>query len=141
MSLKPQMPPASSIQHPASSLADRLPTLRRLRTEEELRALQAAAATDAHAPFAPSHLVHKNGEIVGYGSLGVVPLLTVWLHSAKVRPIETIGLMKSMEAVFNDRGAPCVVAAVDPKSPFAQAMPKLGWQAVGTFTLYLKTVY
>ena len=62
-----------------------LPTIRPIRTQAELDAVQKLANADGHALFNPTHLIQKEGEITGAFSIGKNPFMMVWTHSEKTK--------------------------------------------------------
>ena len=98
--------------------------------------LAAAAAADGHAVYAPTHLVQRDGQIVGGLSLGGLPLLFLWLDTQRVTPRETYQVWSAAAAELRGRG-PVIVPCTD-ASPLRPYLERLGGQRVGTAHLYLK---
>ena len=118
---------------------DWYPSLRRLRTPEQLAALQAAAASDNHAVVHPTHVITRNGEVVGYASiLAPVALVNVWLHSQKVHARDSLHLLKVGETLAAETGASAVLFPCSVDSPFIGHMERLGFERLGASTLNLK---
>jgi hypothetical protein len=114
------------------------PTLRRLAGQADLDAVQAAATRDDHVVLAPTHVVVRGGDIVGYGSLAAVPMLHVWLDSQRVKARESAMLLNMAEGILSAQGLRNVIVPCDPRSPFHPYMEKLGYTRLGTTTLNLK---
>lgn len=106
--------------------------------EEDVRPLVAAAAADGHMVIAPTDVIRRGGEVVGYGSLGGAPMVHVWLDSKRVRARETLMLLQYAEATLARQGARQVVMPCWANSPLAPYMAKLGYMKLGETTLYLK---
>lgn len=124
--------------------AARFPFLRPMRPEE-LPALRAAAATDAHQPVMPTHLVVRldeegREEIVGYASLQAVALLNVWVHSEKVRARESLMLLNTAENVAACNNLHVCAMPCAQQSPFRNLMHKLGYQFLGDTGLFIKRI-
>ncbi len=117
------------------------PWFRPLLTARDNEALIAAAATDNHVPLVPTHLVEKNGEIVGYGSVGAVPMLFVWVHSQKVSARESRGLLNLGENLMAlQYKGPFICCPCTAESPFFPFMRRLGYQSVGEAGFFLKRI-
>lgn len=111
-----------------------------LRTEDDLRALQAAALKDDHLVMAPSHLVRtEDSEIVGYFGIGNIPLLHCWLDSQRVRARDTVSLAQTTENMLWAAGATVIGCPVSPISPVYPHMARLGWHHLGDAQLHIKT--
>lgn len=105
------------------------PQMRRLRLAD-LEPLQEAAAGDNHIVIFPSHVAEQSGEIVGYASIGMVPLLHCWLHSQKVRARDSFRLLREVEAEAA-RISPVVMMPCATTSPFHPLMHRLGYHRLG----------
>jgi hypothetical protein len=103
-----------------------------------LGALRSAASADQHTVLAPTHLVIKGDEIVGYGSLGGLPTLHLWLDSHKVHAADSLRLLETAEALLADKNVRQVLVPCSEQSPFAQHMERLGFKKLGTTTLFTK---
>lgn len=104
----------------------------------QLEALKLAAASDGHTAIVPTHLVMKRGEIVGYASIGAVPVLNVWVHSQKVVKFESVRLLRQGEALLKERGYQFVILPVAENSPFRPYVQKLGYHTLGNASYNIK---
>lgn len=111
---------------------------RQIRTREELDRLVEAAKADAHRVVLATHVVEKDGEIVGYGSINAAPTINLWLDSKKVKPLDSIRLLHRLTDGLSFTGARHVLMPCADNSPFAPIMPQLGFEPLGHTTLYLK---
>jgi len=109
-----------------------------LTTQEQYQALLCAAAEDHHTVVGPTHIVVKGGQVVGYGSLGAVPMLNVWVHSAHVNKFESVRLLRQAESMLAALGARMVILPVDENSPFRKYVTKLGYKNLGNASYNLK---
>ena len=108
---------------------------------DDLDELTANAAADDHVAIAPTHVVEDDsGRIVGYGSIGAVQYMGVWLDSKRVNAMQSVKLLKQAETLAKEAGVNQVLMPCDPRSPFAPYMPKLGFQQLGTAIFNLKTL-
>jgi len=102
--------------------------------------LKHAAAQDNHTVIAPTHVVTKGGQIVGYGSLGGMPTLHVWLDSKQVHAVESLRLLETIEAVAASQGVRTVLMPCAEESPFAMHMERMGFTKLGATVLYVKNL-
>jgi hypothetical protein len=160
-------------------LLARLPWLRRLPSEQDLKQLkfeaswspaaqvqlnalvarlkelQAAAAADEHAMFHPTHIAERGAspspgtqglgsaggpaEILGFASMGAIPLVNVWFDRQKCKGRDSLTLFNMVEneaarAGFRTICVPCTV-----KSPLRPIIEKgLGYSYFGETGLFLK---
>jgi hypothetical protein len=106
--------------------------------ESDLRELHAAASRDNHGVLAPTHCILKNGEIVGYLSVGGIPLVNLWLDSQQVKARDTLEVMAKGEDMAREMGWEHYITPCDPKSPLYRFVSKLGYQVLGSATFLLK---
>ena len=110
----------------------------------ELQALQQelsrAAAADNHTVLGPTHVVLRDGEVVGYCSAGGLPTVHVWLDSKQVHAAESLRLLETLEAILSDNGVRAILMPCDGNSPFSSHMERLGFTKLGTTVLYVKTL-
>jgi hypothetical protein len=117
-----------------------LPLLRPLNTPEQLALLQEVAAQDNHTVVGATHLVWKDGQIAGYGSLGGIPVLNVWLDSRKVHARESLVLLNAAEAILANAGVRGVLMPCAENSPFKPYMQKLGYAELGETVMHIKQI-
>ena len=118
-----------------------LPTLRMLRTAEDVARLNHAAAADNHAAVWPTHLVEKHGKVAGYASIGAAVPLLVWLDPQQVQARDSLYLLNMAECMAANAGVRNLVVPVETTSPFHPAMEKFGYKrAQKPFDLFLKTL-
>ena len=101
-------------------------TIRPVR-HEELPKLQQLAAEDGHHVVGPTHVAVKDGDIVGYFSMGSIPMILTWLSTKHVVASDSLKNLRQIEATATINGHPviCIPCATD--SPFYQHMEKLGY--------------
>ena len=93
------------------------------------RSEPASAANDLPA--------EQGGEIVGYASVAMVPLMFCWAHSQKVRARDSFRLLHEVEAEAA-RICPTVVLPCAQTSPFYPLMGRLGYQRLGPADWHFK---
>ncbi len=109
-----------------------------LTTPQEFKDLQRYAAEDEHIVVVPSHLVMKGSQIVGYASVGSVPMLNCWVHSKHVNKHESVRLLRECEDMLAERGAQFCILPVAENSPFRPYVNKLGYTTLGSASYNLK---
>lgn len=124
----------------SADVSDHMLRVRPVRDVSQVKALVAAAAVDHHTVIAPTEIVWRGTEIVGYGSLGGAPMMHVWLDSKSVRPRESIALLATGETLLARHGHHSVIVPCWDGSPFAPHMERLGYTKLGTTTLYTKNL-
>lgn len=90
---------------------------------EELK--QNAEADEHSGVYCPTHVSVKGGEIVGYLSVGVVPVILTWQHREKVGPLDSLqllGFVRGSLQQYKHHLFPC-----DPASPYNRLLPKAGY--------------
>lgn len=97
---------------------------------QDLPALQAAAAADRHPVIAPTVVVKRGHEIVGYASIAQVSTVIIWLHSQKVVARESYRVFREIEARAA-RHAPQTIMPCAQDSPFRPYLPRLGYTVLG----------
>jgi len=107
---------------------------------EQVQELVQAAAADHHIVIAPSHLAMKEGEVVGYASIGSIPLFNVWLDSRKVQALDSLRLLKNAEAMARQMGVRQYLMPCAHTSPFHPHMERLGFTRLGFSELNWKRI-
>lgn len=107
---------------------------------EELADLTRAAAADGHVVVAPTHLARKDGEIVGYASIGGIMLINTWAHSRKLVARESFGLLFEVERIAAAMGAKEICLPCSADSPFARYIHKLGYAQLGMASYNIKAL-
>jgi len=97
-----------------------------------------AAMTDHHQIIAPTHVVLKGEEVIGYGSLGAVPMMFAWMHSRRATPRDSFTAWRLAEAAMRQRGIPAVCMPCEASSPFAPHLARQGYEILGTAQITMK---
>ena len=112
--------------------------IRLVRTNDEYEAVKVAAQADGHNEFFPTHqMTNGEGKIVGYLSLGAAPLVMFWMDS-KLPKFTSLTTINELENLAACSGLRTVVVPCTKESPFYPAMEKLGYHAIGDYTLFMK---
>jgi hypothetical protein len=115
---------------------DSLINIRTFRTED-MPALVANAAADNHAGvYAPTFVIEKHGEIVGYLSMAV-PTVLSWQDSKKMSAIDSLQEIKFIEGFLAQ--SPFICIPCDMESPYNRFLPKAGYiEYTKPVKLYIK---
>lgn len=114
-----------------------LPTVRKIRDEDERKAVIEAAVADNDQMQVPSHIIEKNGKIVGGWALANVPLVLVWHKSDAINAKESLYLNNTCRSIMNDRSDAPFVIACNNHSPYMNYMEKLGFKPIWETNLFL----
>lgn len=102
---------------------------------EDMKVLTANALADEHSGvYFPTDVFVKGGEIVGYNSIGAIPMVLSWQHRKKMGPLDSalvLGNILGATRQFKHICLPC-----DPDSPYH----KSGFLKKAGFTEYTKPV-
>lgn len=116
------------------------PTIRPIADQATLELAQRLAQADGHFLLNPSHVVQRNGEIIGAFSVARAPMLGVWMHSSKVGPRDSVHLLASIEDLMANAGAGLYVMPCEERSPYYEKMEKLGFVRMGACVLFMKAL-
>lgn len=114
-----------------------LPTARKILTAEEHGRVVQAAIADNDSMHYPTHVVEKDGKIVGAWGLGNVPLVMVWHKSDDISPKESMILNNNFRSIMNDRGNQQFFIACNSKSPYIDHMGRFGFKPVWPTNIFL----
>lgn len=104
---------------------------------EDMEMLIALAKADGHAVIAPTWLLFKGEQVVGY--LGTVPSILVWLDTQRVGVRDSIMAMNFFENQMAANGAQIIGVPCVANSPLRPFLPKAGYSDTGA-TLFLKNL-
>ena len=103
-----------------------------------LQQLAAAAAADAHGVINPTHVMVKEGRIIGYLSIGGLPVVQCWFDSKNPHATDSLKMIEHGETVCRTQGIREYAVACAETSPFSKHMERLGYTKLGTTTLWRK---
>ena len=112
------------------------PTVRLIEGDDRA-AVVAAMGADGHHWMGHSHLVERNGEIIGAAALGSVPLVVVWHARGRVQVRDAMHLKLVYDSIMETRGAGQYLIGCDKESPYAHLMGKGGFKPVWETQLFL----
>ena len=107
-----------------------VPSVRRITDPQQAEAILKIAREDNDGVMFPSHVVIKNGEIVGGVSLGVIPFVALWHHSQKTGPKDSLILKSIYDSIMETKGTPQYFIACNAASPYVTHMEQLGYNPV-----------
>lgn len=114
------------------------PTLRLLRKAEQLVGLMDMAAADNHRVVAPTFLIEKNGEVVGYIGLNSLPTFQGWFHTKKMNARDSLSIFNQVENLCRMQGMQQLALLLPLTSGFIEHTERLGYQELATVSLQLK---
>lgn len=106
----------------------------------ELELIAKAAQADDHYLIAPTHVVKKGGEIVGYWSVSGIPHVHLWHDSQKVTPRDSCILRNMMDTKISDLGYATYIMYCEDKSPYMPHVEKLGFHTIGKTNLLTRRI-
>jgi len=112
----------------------------RLRTEEDVKELNAAAKADNHSVVLPSHVLRKDGKIVGYFSVAPpgMPCVLAWLSTKDMPARESFHLINGIECQVAHAGCQAIMWPIPKDSPFYPLMEQMGYKNCGQYELFIK---
>ena len=117
-----------------------LPEIRKITTNEEYQATINASKMDNHNIHAPTHMLYKDGKIVGAWCLDGMPLTMIWHDSKNITVKDSMMLNKTIDTVMNDRGHKEYLMACDTDSPYTNYMQRFGHDILWTTNIYWKNI-
>lgn len=96
------------------------------------------ASRDNHTVLAPTHIMMRGDEILGYLSLGGIATVQCWFKSSVKNPRHSKDMIKHGETVFRERNVQTYVVACAEESPFTPHMERMGFRKLGTTVLWQK---
>ena len=109
-------------------------------TQEQADEVSNAAQSDDSGIFQPSHMVLKDGEIVGAFSVNM-SVGCWWMHKTKAKPRDSLAAFQSMEAIFADREINEYIMPCHQDSKFYSLMPRGGYEIIGRDTTVWNLFY
>ncbi|MBF8281259.1 MAG: hypothetical protein HW378_174 [Anaerolineales bacterium] len=122
----------------AGNVLERCLEVRPLREPADCDRLEIAADEDAYHPILPTHIIERDGEIVGCVGVNSLPLFRVWLHRTKVRARESVAILNVIENGYRAQGGGIVFSLLAPDSPFRAVQERFGYHALGLGVLLVK---
>ena len=92
-------------------------------SQEMLEEVKKAAYKDGHEPLFPTHVVTRDGEIVG-SFCTISPTVYWWLDSKKTNASDTALVLQSVDTLINNEGYIGYAMPVHPSSPYHKFLMK-----------------
>jgi ketopantoate hydroxymethyltransferase len=106
--------------------------------EADVPLLQKVAEADNHTVLAPTFIMEKGEQLVGY--LGLVPSVLVWLDTERVKGRDSLQVMNFYENWLSVNGHQIIAVPCVEKSPLRQFLPRLQYVDAGDTKLFLKNL-
>lgn len=112
----------------------------RFRSAEEAKELQELAKADNHSVILPTHVLRKDGKMVGYMSVGPVqmPCVLAWFSTKEMQARESFHLVNGIECQVAHAGGSAIMWPIPKNSPFYPLMESMGYKNSGDYTLFIK---
>ena len=118
----------------------KIPTLRKIH-DAGLKAVVAQAAKDDNDNMQmPSHVVLKDGEIVGGWQIAQMPLVLAWHHTQKVNAKDSMLINSTVESMMSTMGINQWFMACNSHSPFMSHMEKFGFNPIWSTNIFHKEI-
>lgn len=109
-------------------------------TQQNIEALAKKLQEDNHPLLFPSHLVSKDGNIIGAVSIGSTPVSFFWMHSKESSPLDSLIAIQVAENIARVNGQRVGLVACSETSPFYQQMDKLGYSPLMKTVIFHKSL-
>lgn len=122
-------------------ILEKFPSIYPVKTQDDLNAVAAAAAKDNHLTLYPTHYIKKDDEITGYLSVCVIPIVSAWMHTKLMKPIDSIIALSVAENMARAQGHKYVFEILNKESPFnAIAEKHLGLTKLADISIWGKSL-
>ena len=103
-------------------------------TERSLPNLSERMLADDHSVVMPTHIIRKDGDIIGAASVGAAPLVWWCMDSKKAKALDSVRAIKKLENEYASNGIHRAFIMCDKGSNFFPNMERLGnkkmWEGV-----------
>lgn len=106
--------------------------------ESDMEALKAVAAQDGHVVVAPTYVVEKGDQMIGY--IGVVPSVLIWLDQDRSSIRDSIQVMNFYENILLAQGVHIIGVPCSDKSPLKPFLPRVGYVGQDEMTMFFKNL-
>lgn len=103
-----------------------------------VEALQRQANADNHPVIAPTHVMLKGGQIIGYLSLGGLPTVHAWFDSHHKHAADSLKMIEHGETALREKGVRTFGICCAENSPFQPHMERLGFRLLGATQVWVK---
>jgi hypothetical protein len=106
--------------------------------ENDIEVLQKLTEADGHATLAPSYVVEKDQNMVGY--IGVVPSVLVWMDTKRTKARDSMCVLNFFENMLACNGNGIIALPCTVNSPYRPYISRVGYTDVGDVKLFLKNL-
>jgi hypothetical protein len=115
---------------------DELINIRQFKQQDWSDLVRNAEADNHSGVYAPTHILEKKKEIVGYLSMAV-PTVLSWQDSKKMTAIDSLQEIKFIEGILANQPFICIPCSEE--SPYNRFLPKAGYiRYTKPVNLYIK---
>tara|TARA_R110002167_G_scaffold64693_1_gene182940 strand:+ start:267 stop:629 length:363 start_codon:yes stop_codon:yes gene_type:complete len=118
----------------------KIPTLRKIQDADLKELVAQAAKKDNDNMQFPSHVVLKDGEIVGGWQIAQMPLVLAWHHTKKVNAKDSMIINSTVESMMSTTGINQWFMACNDHSPFMGHMEKFGFNPIWPTNIFHKEI-
>ena len=118
----------------------KIPTLRKIHDADLKEVVAQAAKDDNDNMQMPSHVVLKDGEIVGGWQIAQMPLVLAWHHTQKVNAKDSMIINSTVESMMSTMGINQWFMACNSHSPFMSHMEKFGFNPIWPTKIFHKEI-
>ena len=114
--------------------------VRAVRGEREYDMVQERAGENGHTVLNPTHMILKDGEVVGAFGLEV-SCVSWWMHDEKSGKRDNLAAYQVLEALLSERGATGYMVPCEAESPYHGMMETMGsTKFKGNWSIFAKVV-
>ena len=107
-------------------------------TQQSLPELSESMLADNHNVVMPTHIIRKDGDIIGSASVGAAPLVWWWMDSKKAKALDSARAMKKLEREYSLLGIKRFFLMCEKSSNYYTKMERLGNQKIGDCAFYYR---
>ena len=113
-----------------------MPTELRAISQEDVKPLYAMAEAEGHDIWQPTHIIEKDGEMMGSVSIDGIPMCTAFVSREISSPFVLRSMVKETEEIIRNYGDRGYFLCVGPNSPAHRFMPRGGYAGFKTDLWY-----
>ena len=102
-------------------------TILPIRDQETYEEVRNKAYDNGHEVLQPTHMVVKDGEIIGAFSIQV-SCASWWMNEGKAKNRDSLQAFQGMEAIMADRGIASYIMPCEKKSTYWELMQRMGYK-------------
>ena len=106
--------------------------------KEDIEPLMAMAKEDEHPLYRPSHIIEKDGEMVGSVAMATIPMITLYVKKDADLTFGVRELERRITGMLKEAGYSDIAVVIDPGCGAFKMMPDLGYELT-LAPLWLKT--